>query len=69
MLFFFFLFSFFTKLDQMSRVGSRGRHPKCRPKNLNTSNFLLVSNEERPQINSFRHSVENNSHSVLTWKD
>ena len=27
MLFFFF---FFTKLDQMSRVGSRGRHPKCR---------------------------------------
>ena len=32
MLFFFFLFLFFTKLDQMSRVGSRGRHPKCRPK-------------------------------------
>ena len=28
---FLFLF-FFTKLDQMSRVGSRGRHPKCRPK-------------------------------------
>ena len=27
------LFFFFTKLDQMSRVGSRGRHPKCRPKN------------------------------------
>ena len=25
-------FSFFTKLDQMSRVGSRGRHRKCRPK-------------------------------------
>ena len=23
-----------TKLDQMSRVGSRGRHPKCRPKNI-----------------------------------
>ena len=23
-----------TKLDQMSRVGSRGRHPKCRPKSL-----------------------------------
>ena len=35
----------------------------------NTSSFLLVSNEERPQINSFRHSVENNNHSVLTWKD
>ena len=33
MLFFLFLFFFFTKLDQMSRVGSRGRHPKCRPKN------------------------------------
>ena len=30
MLFFFFLF---TKLHQMSRVGSRGRHPKYRPKN------------------------------------
>ena len=30
MLFFSF---FFTKLDQMSRVGSRGRHLKCRPKN------------------------------------
>ena len=28
----FFFLSFFTKLDQMSRVGSRGRHPKCRPK-------------------------------------
>ena len=31
MLFFFF---FFTKLDQMSRVGSRSQHPKCRPKTL-----------------------------------
>ena len=30
----FSFFSFFTKLDQMSRVGSRGRHPKCRPKNI-----------------------------------
>ena len=30
----FFLIFLFTKLDQMSRVGSRGRHPKCRPKNL-----------------------------------
>ena len=33
-----FLFS------QMSRVGSRGRHPKCRPKNWNfqfTFNFLF----------------------------
>ena len=25
-------FSFFTKLDEMSRVGSKGQHPKCRPK-------------------------------------
>ena len=27
-----FFLSFFTKLDEMSRVGSKGRHPKCRPK-------------------------------------
>ena len=31
MLFLFFSF-FFTKFDQMSRVGSRARHPKCRAK-------------------------------------
>ena len=36
----FFSFSFFTKLDQMSRVGSRGRHPKCRPKKLVLTSVL-----------------------------
>ena len=28
----FIFFYFFTKLEQMSRVRSRGRHWKCRPK-------------------------------------
>ena len=27
------LFGKWLIFDQMSRVGSRGRHPKCRPKN------------------------------------
>ena len=39
-LFFFFLF---TKLDQMSRVGSRARHPKCRAKNSKKFQNLLAS--------------------------
>ena len=37
----------FTKLDQMSRVGSRGRHPKCRPKTGKIGNSLSLASLAR----------------------
>ena len=50
------LFFFFTKLDQMSRVGSRGRHPKCRPKNHQC--LILAENFwEKNTLRSFPASI------------
>ena len=51
----FFSFFFFTKVDQMSRVGSRGRHPKCRP---NIDFFLFPQANETISSTSPNANVE-----------
>ena len=53
---------FFTKLDQMSRVGSRGRHPKCRP---NCSGFVgFGQNVQNVKKLDFKTVWEKYQHSV-----
>ena len=71
MLFFSF---FFTKLDQMSRVGSRGRHPKCRPKNQSSNNFFLSDRNggrlkvSHTQKNKGFDYLEQRKQTQLLWK-
>ena len=63
---FFFLF---TKLDQMSRVGSWGRHAGCRPKKTHVTILLIFSKVQSSIYTTLYYKKVNLTSFWKKWKD